>query len=86
MTCCIVDNCASCLHCGFACDKKGHHYLQRSWDTSHKTSDLPSLIGTFSFPDSFPMTAVKIDVKINYTTSSLSLFNNEMLIGVETGL
>ena len=56
MTCCTVNNCTSCLHCGPACDCKGYHHLQMSLDTSHKISEQPSLIFASFFPDSFLVT------------------------------
>ena len=48
MTSYTGNNCASWLHCGSACDCKGHFHLQMSWDIGHKTFDLPSLYITSS--------------------------------------
>ena len=52
MTCCTGNIWTSCPHCGFACDWKGHFYLQSSWDTIRKTSDLPYLVCVPRLPGS----------------------------------
>ena len=62
MICCTENICASWLHCGFSCDKKGLVHLQRSRDTSHKTSDLPSLIVTSS---SWPSSPLTVEINLN---------------------
>ena len=62
MTSYTGNNCASWLHCGSACDCKGHLHLQMSWDIVHKTFDSPSSIFTTSHPLSSQMT-VEINVR-----------------------
>ena len=44
-----------------------------SWDTSHKSFDLPSLVVTSSSWHSFLMTAEEISVNINDSVLALSL-------------
>ena len=75
MTCCTVNSCISFLLCGSSYVGKGYIYLQSSWDTSHKTFDLPSLNETSSPSPwlSLLITAVKINVKIYHSIWSLSL-------------
>ena len=75
MICCTENICASWLHCGFAYEKKGFVHLQRSLDTSHKASDLPSLIFASSAELSFLLTE-EIILSIEVSTLSLSLFTH----------
>ena len=61
---CTVYNWTSCLHCESAYEGKGHYDQQSSWDTNHKTFDLPSLIVTSCSRLSLLLTAVKINVNV----------------------
>ena len=75
MTCCTVNNCISRLHCGSACESKGHFHLQMSWDIGHKTFDLPSFVLSSSLWLSFSMTK-EITVNINCNSWSITFPKN----------
>ena len=75
MTCCTVNNCTSCLHCGSACDCKGQLYLQMSWDIGHKTFNLSSFVLSSSPWLSFSMTK-EITVNINCNSWSITFPKN----------
>ena len=70
MNYCTANICTS-SHCGSACDRKCHCYLQMHWDIGHKTFDLPFFVLSSSHWLSFTMTG-EIIIKINFNSWSIT--------------